>query len=191
MAYRFKKISETAFNELQVEAGVLLTEFNPASGTLDDTKILCATTGGITASCVPTFSDWAEDVDNAANNMLEFKRIDDYDCTFTFTALSVTPAMIKLGIGAADVDATAGSITPRRQLKSTDFADIWWVGDVSDGGFVAVQLKNALSTGGFSIQSGKNEKGQMSYTLTGHVSVDHQDDVPMIFYQSAGSGQQH
>ncbi|MBQ6127093.1 hypothetical protein IJI69_00385 [Candidatus Saccharibacteria bacterium] len=181
MAYTFAKVPQNAFNELQVEAGVLLTDFDPTDPELVDANILCATTGGINASCVPTFSDWAEDVDNAPNNMKEFKRIDGWDCTFTFTALSITTDMIKLGLGAADIDGA--KVTPRRQLNAeTDFSDLWWVGDTTDDGFVAVKLINALSTGGFSIQSGKNAKGQFPITLTGHVSIEAQDVVPMEFY---------
>lgn len=181
--YRFDKISEDAFNELQVEAGIVLSSFNPASPEVADSAIITATTGGITASCTPTFSDWGEDVDNVPLNMMEFKRIDSYECTLAFTALSVTENLIKLGVGAADI--ASNKITPRSELATTDFTEIWWVGDLSDGGFVAVKLSNALSTGGFSIQSGKNAKGQYSVTLTGHVSIDAQDEVPMEFYIGA------
>lgn len=181
--YRFDKISENAFNELQIEAGILLSSFNVATPTVTDEAIIAATTGGITASCTPTFRDWGEDVDNVPVNMKEFKRIDSYECTLGFTALSVTPALIALGVGAADV--ATNTITPRSELKTADFKEIWWVGDLSNGGFVAVKLSNALSTGGFSIQSGKNAKGQFSVTLTGHVSIEAQDDVPMEFYIGA------
>ena len=48
--------------------------------------------------------------------------------------------------------------------KDTDFSDIWWVGDRSDGGLVAICLRNALSTGGFSLQTTKNGKGQIAVT---------------------------
>ena len=43
-------------------------------------------------------------------------------------------------------------------------------------------IKNALSTGGLSLQTSKNEKGQLSITLTGHVSAENQDEMPMEFY---------
>ena len=73
-------------------------------------------------------------------------------------------------------------MTPRRDLKQADFTDLWWVGDRADGGCVAIQIKNALSTGGFSLQTTKNGKGQLSVELTGHVSIDAQDTMPMVFY---------
>ena len=90
--------------------------------------------------------------------------------------------------GAADVDVATGKVTPRRELKSADFKDIWWVGDRRDGGFVAIKLLNALSTGGFSLPTTKNGKGQLSVTLTGHVSAAAQDVMPMEFYVISGTG---
>ena len=95
-----------------------------------------------------------------------------------------------MALGAADIDASSGKITPRKHLEDTDFADVWWVGDISDGGFVAICLRNALSTGGFSLQTTKNGKGQISVTLTGHFSIDDTDTVPMEFYVQKGTGEE-
>ena len=50
----------------------------------------------------------------------------------------------------------------------------------------AVQIKNALSTGGFSLKTTKNGKGQLSLTLTGHVSIESQSVMPMVFYSTEG-----
>ena len=58
------------------------------------------------------------------------------------------------------------------------------MGDRADGGMVAIRLINALSTGGFSLQTTKNGKGQVSMELTGHVSIKNQDTMPMEFYSS-------
>ena len=91
-----------------------------------------------------------------------------------------------MALGAADINAETGTITPRKDLKQTDFSDIWWVGDKAGGGFVAVRLINALSTGGFSLQTTKNGKGQTSLELTGHVSIDSQSTMPMVFYSTSG-----
>lgn len=181
----FTKISQAAFNELQLDAGVLLNTFNPASPAVADNAIICATTGGINPQCVPTYSDLAEDVDNAPNNLKEFKHLDGWDCSISTTALGTSPALIKLALGAADIDGTDSTkIVPRRNLNQADFTDLWWVGDKANGGFVAVKLMNALSTGGFSLQTTKNGKGQIALTITGHVSIATQDVVPMEFYSS-------
>jgi hypothetical protein len=183
----FTKISSTAFNEMQLDAGVLLNTFNPASPAVADNAIITATTGGITASCKPTYSDLGEDVDNCPNNTKELKHLDGWDCKMSFTALSTTPEAIKLALGAADIDGTDSTkIIPRRDLAQTDFADIWWVGDKTDGGMVAIKLINALSTSGFELKTAKNGKGQVSVEITGHVSINAQDVMPMEFYSTNG-----
>lgn len=184
---RYTAISQDAFSELQLDAGVLLNNFNIAeavAGNLGfaDSNIICATTGGIKPSCVPTYSDFAEDVDNAPTNLMEFKHLDGWECAIACTSLGTSPELIRLTLGAADIDSNGYKITPRRDLEQTDFSDIWWVGDRADGGAVAIQLKNALSTGGFSLQTTKNGKGQIEMTITGHVSLSAQDEVPMVFY---------
>lgn len=181
---RFTIIPQDTFQALQMDAGVILTQFDPKNPSADISDyVLCATTGGINASCQPTYSDLAEDVDNAPNNLKEFKHLDSWECKMSFTSLGTSAKLIKWTLGAADIDTTnPHKIVPRRDLEQTDFADIWWVGDRADGGLVAVRLINALSTGGFSIQTTKNGKGQISVELTGHVSIEHQDVMPMEFY---------
>ena len=186
---RFTIIPQDTFDELQLDAGILLNTFNPASPDVQDEDIICATTGGITVACVPTFSDFGEDVDNCPNNTKELKHLDGWDCSISTTALGTSPAAIKLALGAADIDGSDSTkIVPRRDLAQTDFTDLWWVGDRADGGMVAVKLLNALSTGGFSLKTTKNGKGNITLTLTGHVSINAQNVVPMVFYSAEGSG---
>jgi hypothetical protein len=180
---RFTVIPSDTFNGLQLDAGVLLRRFNPANPVPPaDADIICATTGGINPSCVPTFSDLGEDVDNVPVNMKELKHLDSWECKIATTSLGTTPELIKLALGCADIDAQTSAIIPRKDLAQTDFSDIWWVGDRADGGLVAIQLKNALSTAGFSLQTTKNGKGQIALEITGHVSIDAQDVMPMVFY---------
>lgn len=184
---RFSVISQEAFDEFQVDAGVLLRTFDPESPALVDSDIICATTGGINPTCVPTYSDMGENVDNVPIGMKELMHLDGWETTLGFTALNTTAKVIRMALGAADIGTTNGKITPRRDLKDTDFADVWWVGDRSDGGLVAIRLINALSTSGFSLQTTKNGKGQISVTLAGHVSINEQDVVPMEFYVQEGT----
>ncbi len=179
----FTQIPQDTFSAMQLEAGMLLNNFDPASaGAPADEDIICATTGGISISCTPEYSDMGEDVDNAPVNVKELMKLDRWVCTIGFTALSTSAEFIKTALGAAD--AEGNKITPRRDLSQSDFKDIWWVGDKAGGGWVAVKLLNALSTSGLSMQTSKSGKGQISVTLTGHVSIDAQDVVPMEFYTS-------
>ena len=78
---RFTVIAADAFDALQVEAGVILTNFDPLNPyvTPANEDILATTTGGINPTCVPTYSDYGEDVDNVPNNVMEFKRLDSWE----------------------------------------------------------------------------------------------------------------
>lgn len=176
------KIPQNTFNSLQTNAGVLLWSFNPTAPAVTDSNIICPTTGGITVSCKPTYSDLGENVDNCPDNMKEFKHLDGWECMMSTTSLGTSLESIRLSLGAADVTAQTSKVTVRRDLKQSDFRDLWWVGDRADGGLVAVKLRNALSTGGFELKTEKNGKGQVSIELTGHVSINDQDTMPMEFY---------
>ena len=179
----YTKIPQATFDELQLEAGVLLKTFDPSNPTITDAVIVTATTGGFQISATPTFSDLGEDVDNCPENTKELKHLDSWEVTASTTALGTSTEVIKFALGVADIDSTdATKVTPRRDLKQSDFSDLWWVGDRADGGFVAVKLLNVLSTGGLSLQTSKNSKGQISLSLTAHISMANQDVIPVEFY---------
>lgn len=187
----FNKVASDVFDKLQLEAGMLLKTFTPDSPTAPvDSNIICATTGGINATCVPTTSDYGEDIDNVAKNTKELLHIDSWECKLAFTALDMTADMIKLALSAATKTAESGKaakVVPNAQPDpDKDFTDLWWVGEIANGGLAAIKLANAFSTGGFNLQTGKASKGQLSVELTGFVSIDDTDTVPMEFYIGEG-----
>lgn len=184
----FTRIASDAFDALQIDAGVLLTAFDPLNPYVEptDAQIVATTTGGINPSCVATYSDFGEDVDNVPNNMMEFKHLDGWDCSMGFTSIKFNAANTVWALGAADQSTLSNGvkkIVPRRNLAQSDFKDLWWVGDKADGGAYAVRLLNALSTGGLTIQTTKNGKGTMQQTISGHVSINAQNTMPMEFYE--------
>ena len=184
---RFTRIANDAFDALQVDAGVILVNFDPSNPyvTPSSDDILATTTGGVNPVCAPTYSDYGEDVDNVPNNMMEFKHLDSWDASMSFSSIKFNAANTKWALGAADTELMANGVTkimPRRDLKQSDFADLWWVGDKANGGAYAIKLLNALSTGGLNIQSTKNGKGTNQITVTGHVSINAQDVMPMEIY---------
>lgn len=184
---KFTKISQSTFEEIQVNAGMLLKDFDPEEPEFAEENIICATTGGINITASLTMGDWGSDIDNCPNKMKELAFSDSWETGMSFTALNVSEEMLKIALGVADIDSTTGKVTPRRDLKQSDFINnLWWVGDRSDGGFVAARVLNALSTGGLSLQTTKNGKGQLAVTIGGHFSIFAQDVVPIEFYVSAG-----
>lgn len=181
---KFTKIPKNTFDTLQIGAGVLLYTFDPETAAEPaDENIICATTGGITLSCVPTYSDMGEDVDNCPAGMMELMKLESWACGIKFTSLGTSAEDLRLALGAADVNGS--KITPRRDLLPADFRDIWWVGDTANGGMIAVRLRNALSTGGLEMKAAKNSKGLLEVELTGHVSLAEQDVMPMEIYAAA------
>lgn len=194
---KFTQVAADAFQKLQLNAGVLLTQFEPSTATLDKTKIFAATGGGVAFEAVPTFLDFGEDIDNVPNNTKELKRIDYYEAKLSGTAKTIDTAFAKAVIAAADVTAASGKVTPRSTLADADFQDIWWVGDYSDvnvdgsgnapkAGFLAIKLINALSTGGFKIQSNDKGKGDFAFEFTGHYTMEDIDAVPFELYVKPG-----
>ena len=177
-------IPESTFQDMQLDAGVLLKRFDPANPVVVNEDIITATTGGVQATCQPSYSDLAEDVDNVPNGMMEFQHNDGWNCSISTTALGTSPEMIRMSLGCADIDGTdTTKIVPRADLKQSDFmSSVWWVGDKANGGAYAIKLMNALSTGGLNIQSSKNGKGTNQITVTGHVSINAQDVMPMEIY---------
>ena len=190
---KYTQIPTDTFEKLQLNAGILVSTFTPATGVIGD--LLGATTGGITFNANPTFSDFGEDVDNCPNNMKELKHLDGYDPTMSGTFLTCSPALAKKLVGAADISETI-KVVPRNDLLAADFTDVWWIGDYSndnvDGtgtqkaGFLAIHLINALNQGGFQITTEKNNKGQLAFEFHGHYSMDSQDTVPFEIYCKAG-----
>ena len=190
---KYTKIPESTFKNLQLNAGVLLSAFDPGTATVANESIIGATTGGINFTATPTFSDYGEDIDNCPKNMMELKKLDSWEISMSGTYVTVDANAVKALVGAADV--SGNKITPRNDLKLSDFTDVWWVGDYSDqngetnGGFVAIHMMNALSTGGFAIQSSDNGKGNFAFTYTAHYSMSAQDTVPFEVYVKAGTAE--
>lgn len=186
MKKQFSQVASDVFDKIQFEAGILLTKFDPAKPAKPaDGDIICCTDGGVNPKCVPNYIDFGEDMDNVPAKTKELMQIDSWDCSLGFTALDITPDVIKLSLGAADI--SEGKIIPRMDVEASDFHDIWWVGDRTDGGWAAIKLMNALSADGFSLQTTKKGKGKLSVSLNGHYSLKDTSIVPMEFYVEEGS----
>ena len=196
---KFTQVAADTFSKLQLNAGVLLTEFDPATAALDKSKIFGATGGGVNFTAAAEYVDFGEDIDNVPLNTKELKKLDNVTATMSGTFKAADTTLAKTLIGAADVDASSGKVTPRVDLRDDDFIDVWWVGDYSDvntdgasgsaqaAGFLAIHLINALSTGGFQIQSNNKSKGDFAFEFTGHYSMADITVVPYELYIKAGT----
>lgn len=190
---KFTQVPSTTFQEIQLNAGILLSDFDPSEGTLDPEDIIGATSGGINFTATPTYIDFGEDIDNVPNNTMELKRLDYFESKMSGTFVTVSSTLASRLVGAADIYEE--EVTPRTDLTSNDFDTLWWVGDYSDkngnsnGGFLAIQMLNTLSTGGFQIQSNDRGKGQFSFEFTAHYSLEQQDSVPFSIFVKQGEAE--
>ena len=191
---KFTQIPTDTFEKLQMNAGILLDEFTPSTGVIGN--IIGATTGGNTFAASATYTDMGEDIDNCPKNMMELKKLESWEAKLSGTFSTVSAALAKTLVGAADIDKSdVTHVIPRNDILKTDFQDIWWVGDYSDlngdknGGFCAIHLMNALNTAGFQIKSTDKAKGQFSFEFTGHYSMEEQSTVPFEIFIKAGTAE--
>lgn len=195
---KFTRIPESTFQNLQLNAGILLRNFTPGTAEVQENDIMGATSGGVNFVASPTYSDRGGDIDNCPINVKELKNLDQWDVTMSGTFVTVTAALAKDLVGAGDTDTRdATKVVPRNDVDpERDFKDIWWVGDYSDkngntkGGYCAIHMLNGLSTGGFQIQTGNRAKGQFQFEFTGHYSIDDQNKVPFEVYIKAGEDEE-
>lgn len=195
---KFTQIPTDTFKKLQLGAGILTTEFDPATGELTASNIIGATSGGVSFEATPSFSDFGEDIDNCPKNTKELKKLDSWEAKMSGSFVTMDTDVATSVIGTAAVASNDSTkVVPRNSVEAEDFKNIWWVGDYSDinedgssagnAGFIAIKLINALSTGGFKIQSGDKAKGTFEFEYTGHYSIENIDTVPFEIYIKAGS----
>lgn len=190
---KYTQIPATTFSEIQLNAGILCTSFTPATGEFDG--LLGATTGGLTFTAAPSYSDYGDDIDNCPKNMKELKKQESVEASLSGTFVTLNASSAKNLMATADVDGNdATHIIPRKDILQTDFNDIWWIGDYSDvntgenAGYIAIHLMNALNTGGFQIKSTDKGKGNFAFNYLAHFSMENQDLVPYELYIKGSSG---
>lgn len=202
---QYTKTASDAFEKLQMNAGIMVSSFTPATGAIGD--IVAATTGGFSFASNPTYADFGEDVDNVPANTWQLKRVQSYDPVLSGTLLTVDNALIKQLVGGAKYGVTGSGTTttddthiiPKTELAEADFNDVWFVCDYSDkntgtgsgsstyAGYIAIHIMNGFNTTGFQIKTTKNEKGQFAFEFHGHYDLEDIDEVPFEIYIREGN----
>ena len=189
---KYAQVPLDTFQSLVVGAGVIASEFNPATGVLNRNKIIGPTNGGINFHDTVAFKDFAEGIDNLPRNTKEFKRMDNTErqITVSGTFKAANPELAKRLMTAADISGS--KITPRADLKLTDFSDLWIIADYSDdntgddAGMIAIHLINVLHTGGFQLQTQNADLGDFAFEFMAHYTIDDLDAVPYEVYIAVG-----
>ena len=189
MAMKYTRVPKDAAKNIQMNAGILCSGFDPTTGEVTD--VFGATTGGFKFADKPEYTDFFEDVDNAPKNTKEGKQITSREITVSGTYVSVTSNLATMLIAAAD--GADGHIVPRDVLKAEDFKDMWLIGDYSDvntgddAGYLAVHLKDVLNVDGFQMQTTDKSKGTFAFNFMSHYSMENPDVVPYEIYMKGGT----
>lgn len=194
-------IRSDAFNNLQLNAGVFLVNYDYSSIT-DSTalktaiataistpaNILGVTRGG--GSFTVTRETRTPEVDGMRYPFKGADFVDSVDAYLSGTLLEVVPNNFKLLLGTGDV-ATSGkktTITMHTAVQSTDYiSHLCWVGDLADGRAVLIELDNAFNTADFSLTF--TDKGEGTMTFEFHArqaSVADYDNAPfrVVFFDN-------
>ena len=100
---RYTQIPTNTFSALQLNAGIVLADFDVTDGSFEDTDLLGATSGGVNVTATPEFSDFGEDVDNCPKND-EYSKT-DYMMVFRGTLqVSFNNIVTDCGIKTSAVD---------------------------------------------------------------------------------------
>ena len=190
---KYTQVRADAFESIQINAGILLSSFNPSSGAYSRANIIGTTTGGVNFNANMETIDYGEDMDNVPSNTYQLKRVSQFAPTMSGNFITVNSALGKKLVAAGDLIGSSGThIVPKNLLSASDFSDLWLVGDYSDkngnvsGGFVAIHIKHAFNNAGFQIQTTKNGKGQFAFEFVGHYDMDDIDDMPFEIYIQSG-----
>lgn len=189
MRGKFTKYPAEFWKGIQMNAGVVVTGFVPATGAY--TGILGATGDGMTFNPNPKYEDFGSDIDNVPPNSKQLKRIVSYDPSLAGKFKTISPdTAAALCPGAA----ASGAITPATALSNAMFRDVALVADYShinaDGsggsaqraGYVAVVIKNALNVAGFQWKTHRDGKGEFAFDFHGHYDLDYPDAAPFALY---------
>lgn len=194
-------IRSDAFNNLQLNAGVFLVNYDYSSIT-DSTalktaiatalstpaNILGVTRGG--GSFTVTRETRTPEVDGMRYPFKGADFVDSVDAYLSGTLLEVVPNNFKLLLGTGDV-ATSGkktTITMHTAVQSADYiTHLCWVGDLADGRAVLIELDNAFNTADFSLTF--TDKGEGTMTFEFHArqaSVSDYDNAPfrVVFFDN-------
>lgn len=189
------------FENLQLNAGVFLLDFNYATATdaatlktmIADaleagTGVLGATRGGGSFECTPEIRTVEAD---GMRYPFKGSTVNDlWTVKLKTTLLESTPENFARALMCADVD-TEGSKTTvrvRTNIEAEDYLpSICWIGDTSKG-YVLIKLDNALNLTGASFTFTDKGEGTLPVEFQAHnASLEDQDHAPfeIVFFDTA------
>jgi len=185
--------SKTA-DKLLLDAGAFFKNFEVGTDTFDSAvsggKLIGATQGGGTFSAIPQIR--RIEVDGVKGAAKGLEAIDEWVVTLTANVKEVSEDILITALAAgASAAGSAGynKITANNYIELTDYIDnITWVGKLSGTDTpVIIQVKNALSTGGLTLQTQDKNEAVLALTFTGHYDESDLDSPPFEIHYPTGA----
>jgi hypothetical protein len=194
------------FNNLQLNAGILLKDLNYASvadasalktaianiisgGSSPIGELVGATRGG--GSFNVTRELRTPEIDGMRYPFKGSDFVDSTDAYLSTTLVEVTPDNIAdlLATGTATTSGKKTTIKMNTAITSSDYlTNVCWIGDLADGRMVLICLKNAINTADFTFTY--TDKGEGTLAVEFHArqaEVDDYDEAPfeVVFFDKA------
>ena len=195
-------LREETFEKLQLNAGIFIKNFTYtsitnaaslktaiASAITTGTSILGATRGG--GSFTVTREMRTPEVDGKRYGFKGDTFIDSVEAQLSTTLIEITPENLVNALGSADA-VTSGSkttITLSTALDTNDYlSNLCWIGDLADGSYVLICLKNAINTADLTLTF--SDKGEGTLPVEFHArqaSVNDYDTAPfeIVYFSTA------
>lgn len=190
---RYTKMNPLDFKRMTWGAGIILNSFNPETWEYSPEDIIWATTGDNSFSATRDLTDLGEPINNCPEGTMQLQRANAWQAQISGTAVTITAETAAELLGNADIDGVdLTKIVLRNDLSVKDFHDKWLITNYSDlngekkGGCLALHIKNALSTDGFTGSFTKNGNGEFPYTFKAYYDINDMDAVPFEVYIKDG-----
>lgn len=180
--------TESTAEHLVLDAGAFYKNFEVGTDTpaTASAKLLGATRGGGTFTATPTVRQIQVDgVKGAAKGL---KTLDSWEVSISANMLELDTDTLKTALAAGDVDTTTDTdydiITARNNIELTDYIDnITWIGTLSGSDKpVIIQVYNALSNDGLTLQTEDANEAVATLTFMGHYDGSDLQTPPFKIY---------
>ena len=173
----FRGVNETTFKEMQLNEGVLMKAPYVKEQGFQKENILCATRGGATLNVTPVVRSRA--VDGVPANTMEAMTTDYVTATVSFVTINNTLEMYRRALGSADITDGDTKVKLRHGFKTSDFGDLYWLGERADGDIIQLAFKNSINNSGLSLRTTQYGEGELSMTIQANYSIADLDTPPV------------
>lgn len=188
----YGKLPTNPFKGISFNAGTILSDFDPTTGTLVRSNIIGATTGGSNFNPNLDIVSLFDGIDNAQKNTKQGQLIKGCDPHLTTTMLTATPDNIGKLVPNSTV-TTTGEVTKvvpnDGVIPEANFFDIWVLTDYATmdtptgvvQGYFAIHMMNCIDVNG--LQGQTSDSGKTQFSCDFRAFYDAEDENQTVPYE--------